>query len=958
MLQRKPLAAVGLCVAWITALVVVPAWAQQIDIVNNQPFDIHMPVQVRGVKLTDSATAAQQVGDDAVIVMSAPAGAKVQAPLEIPPNVRMRSRVELKPDANAVRIAFDGKDRGELAWGVIVRPIDPNGPQTQMKALDTKGDFAAGFSPLPLSFRKTGEGPVFETWSASASGSGLKLDVELRAYRAGFLDVSARYTNESAPTEDVYAAVICRWQQPSIHARTLCYDNRTSDFTGQAYSPFRHGQGRHLYFQRGVDWINTSFTAAGASPGSSALWLKDFTPSFTVHREKTDKVGPRWIGANTAQVAQEAQAKGDTIYSISEIARPNLRQHLSRLDHNVLPPPGEGLLIGSRMIFSGVPISEERADQHFIAYTGYNAQEKTSDGAKVSFGVPFTRFGTNYFPYSTLGENFVTLKQPGMSKDYYWPLAPETVKQYKRFADDIKRDLRIAKAMGFELIRLHHVELLWDNDADGKAYLTEQQRNDYLDFYFGELKNLGLKALLDIKTSPEETAKFVKRYRDLIDGVEIDNEILIFQIFDADVQYWKDVYKAIKEVAPDMPVHLTAHTNTGAFDRLNALGVPFDRVGAHAYMDSLDNINSGRNFGLAVADYATTVNKPPVITEWNWRFLTRMTPEARAEIYRPIFENILKTRAIADVYQFQFQDGLAMSPTTLKGIRHYELLNLSRRPKPEAMVMMELIQAYSNPAGATRLIGINRPVVELKDGGGVAEFTITNNSDNPLKCSARPEAAAGIVASMAHSPRVTLLLELEPGESKTYPMAISLPDDAKPGFYHVFLRIECGDGSRYGWAEARYAGAPKMDAQTSTEVAYESNALDFDFNRPIAVVYPVEASVMELEAAWVIYQTLESATGRVVDIFQANDLPDDVKKRGGIIYVSKGKADKPTIRLAPGSNEQGEQLIVTGKTQEDVTQAAMDLTLRYWKTAKDSGAAKIGLVAETTGTGGVKTDLD
>ena len=929
----------------LTSAIAPAADAQQIDVVNNQPFEINMPVQVRGVKLADGATSAQQVGEDAVVVVAAPAGATTRVPLEVPANVRMRNRVELKPAENAVGIAFDGKDVGSLAWGVVVRPVDPKGPKTQEKALDTKADFAGGFKPLALSFKKTGDGPVFETWTANASASGLKLDVELLAYRAGFLDVNARYTNESAPTEDVYAAIVCRWEQPNLAERVLCYDNKPATFDDGAFTPFRHGEGRHLYIQRGVDWINAKYDG-----GVAALWLNDFTPNFTTHhgpREgKTGMIGPRWLGANTAQVAQEAQASGNAVYSISEIARPNLAMYRARLADSVLPPPGEGLLIGSRMIFSGSAITDERADQHFIAYTGFNPQEKTAGGAKVTFGVPFTRFGTNYFPYSTLGENFVTLKQPGMSKEGYWPLAPETVKQYKLFADDIRRDLRIAKAMGFELIRLHHVELLWDNDPTGKPYLTEQQRNDYLDFYFGELKHLGLKALLDVKLSPERTADFVKRYRDLVEGVEIDNEVLIFQIYDADVQYWKDVYKAVKAVAPDMPVHLTTHTNTGAFERLNALGVPYDRVGSHAYMDSLENINSGKNFALAVADYATKVNKPPLITEWNWRFLTRMTPEARAKIYPPIFENILKTRCMPIVYQFQFNDGLAMNPAQLKGIRHYEQLNLSRRPKPEALEMVKLIQKYSDPSAPTRTLRADYAHVELKDGKGTAQVALANQSDKPLKLKAVVEAPADV--------KVTVLatIELKPGERQNLDVSIELPkgNDAPPGFYHVFVRLE-GEGGfvRYAWAEARHAGAPRLDRTPGDAVIYADDALSYDFNRPLAVVYPVEASIMELEAAWVIYQTMEAATGRVVDIYQSNDLPADVTN---IIWVGKGKADKPSIA------REGDRLLVTGKTQEDVTAAAMDLTLRYWTTAKDSGASKVGLVAESTGKGGVKTDLD
>ena len=924
----------------------IQADAQQIDVVNNQPFEINMPVQVRGVKLAEGATAAQQVGNDAVVIVAAPANATTRVPLEIPANARLRNRVELKPAGNAIAVAFQGNDLGTLAWGVVVRPVDPKGPRTQEKALDTKADFAAGFKPLALAFKKTGEGPVFETWTASASGSGLKLDVEMFAYRAGFLDVNARYTNESAPMENVYAAIVCRWEQPNVKSRTLCYDNKPQPFADGAYTLFRHGEGRHLYVQRGVDWIDAAYAG-----GASAVWLQDFTPNFTTHhgprKSKTgEEIGPRWLGANSAHVSQEAQAKGNAVYSISEIARPNLSGYAARLADNVLPPPGEGLAIGSRMIFSESATTDERADQHFIAYTGYNPQEKTKDGAKVSFGVPFARFGTNYFPYSTLGENFVSMKQAGMSKEGYWPLAPETVKQYKFFADEIRRDLRIAKAMGFELIRLHHVELLWDNDPSGKPYVSEQQRNDYLDFYFGELKHLGLKALLDIKVSPEETAKFVKKYRELIDGVEIDNEVLIFQIYDADVQYWKDVYKAVKEVAPDMPVHLTTHTNTGAFDRLNALGVPYDRIGAHAYMDSVEAINSGRDYGLAIADYATKANKPPLITEWNWRFLTRMTPQARAKVYPPIFENILKTKAIETIYQFQFNDSLAMNPTTLKGIRHYEQLNLSRRPKPEAMEMAKLIAKYSDPAGGARRISIDHPVVELKDRKGEAVFTITNTSDKPVNLTLREEKPdSGFVGG----PEGKFGVSLKPGESHKHRMGVQLTDKAKPGFYHAFVRLE-GDGLiRYAWAECRMAGGPEINAKTSDKVTYSGDALKFDLNRPLAVVYPVEASVMDLEAAWVIYQTLESATGRVVDIYQSNDLPAEIKN---VIWVGKGKGDKPTVM------REEDRLVVSGKTEQDVMAAAMDFTLRYWTTAKDSAASKVGLVAESTGKGGVKTDLD
>jgi hypothetical protein len=241
--------------------------------------------------------------------------------------------------------------------------------------------------------------------------------------------------------------------------------------------------------------------------------------------------------------------------------------------------------------------------------------------------------------------------------------------------------------------------------------------------------------------------------------------------------------------------------------------------------------------------------------------------------------------------------------------------------------------------------------VDLREGKNTVKVSFTNTSDTPRTVTATAEGPADLQLNLTGDGK----FEIGPDQTATALLEISLPDaaTAPPGFYHAFVRFDAGDGLlSYGWIEARKAGAPKLDPQTSADVIYSGDVLGFDFNRPLAVVYPVNCSVMELEAAWVIYQTLESATGRVVDIFQEDDLPADVKKRGGMIWVGKGKGDKPTI------TRNREQLIVSGKTPEETTLAAMDLTLRYWKTAKDSGAAKVGLVAEATDKGGVKTDLD
>jgi hypothetical protein len=924
-----------------------------VELVNNHAFDIHQPVRIRNIKLDAQSANAQQLGDDLIVIANV--AASQGRTLKIPDTAQSpEPRLKLEPTNDAISLGFDGKDLGTLAWDVIVHPADKD----KAEPVSTKRNFDESFEPLPLKFERSAQGPLFDTWSARADTDGVELVVELHAYHSGYLDSNVTFTNRSAPTKDVYAAVLCRWSQPQSatvagRSRTINCNNEILPFPPPIHTAFREGTERHLFVQRGVDWINTPIAGGG-----SVAWLNDFTPSFTVHKNATAKTPARWLGANTAQLAQEAQATDNALYSITEIARPNIKSYRARLDDNVLPQPNEDpLTIVSRLIFSDSAMTDQQVDNHFVSLVSYRHLDKTeAGGIRHTFGVPFTRFGTNYFPYSTLGENFITKRIPNMSKEGYWPLSPETVNQWPLFVDDVRRDLRILKAMGFEISRLHHFELLWDkNPKTDRPYVDPVKRQEYLDFYFGELKNLGLKALLDIKISPEETAELVAHYKPQIEGVEIDNEIVLFMIPDNDVQYWKNVYAAVKQVAPEIPVHLTGHTNTGAFNRLIKLGVPFDKVGAHAYMDAIEAIPSARGYSLAVADYASELNKEPVITEWNWRFLTRMTFEERAKVYPPIFENVLKTRCMPTMYQFQFQDSLAMNPTTLKGMRRYEQILLSRRPKPEALEMMKLITKYGSANHPNRLVDIPIQDVEVgPDGRALLSFKITNTSGKPLQLSASVDHPQGMQATIDRSAQ----FELQPSDTAVVPVQVSLANgaDAKCGFYHVFLRLEGPDNLlRYGWAIVRKPGAPTLDKQVNegATVKYSDGALDFDFNRPLTVVYSKDCTPLELESAWTLFITLESATGREVEIYQ-DDKPGAKGGEGrGLILVGADQQSDPTVKL-----ESNDRLIVTGKNSELVAQAAMDLTLRYWMHAKDSVARRVGLVEQPSGKSGVKTDLE
>lgn len=964
--------ALSLVLAWRSAPLAVVKDLPRVEVVNNFPFAIRVPVRVRANvqrrgsawRTTDNHPA-QITPDGYVFVEELPANTGRTFTLRDTggatgnnANRNTARSLAAQPDeAGGLRLIYRGQAMGRLNWDVIVRPA----------AAEKSLNHAAEFRALPLHFTRGADGEVFTEWTGAGERDGLAISVTARIYADGFLDTTITLRNVSAPeTKNKYAAVVARWEQPQVlKPRTVNYDNHLTALAESGATQFRAGEGRHLFVQRGVDWIASTFAA-----NQSAAWLNDFAESSTVHQDATDKRKSSFIGANIPQLGQEARADANNLYSITEVARSNISYYRSRFVDKLLPAQTDApLAFSSRIVFNDSAMTNERADQLFLAYAGYREEQAAAQSARIAYGVPFVRFGTSYFPYSTLGENFDSLKLPGMDRDAYWPLAADTVTQWRLFADDIRRDLRLAKAMGFEIIRLHHLELL--APVDGKT------KQEYLDFLFKEMRHLGLRALLDVQLPPEQVAALVARYRDVVDGVEVENEVLIFGIADGREKYWNSVYDAVKRVAPEIPVHLTASTNTGSFTRLQQLGGSSDRIGEHMYMDSVEAIPSARGFALASASYAAKVNKPPLITEWNWRGLTRMTPEARAKIYAPIFENVLLTHSMPEIYQFQFQESLAMNPRTLTGIRHYEPLWLSRRLKPEAFELMRLIEKYSSPDAPNRLVKIEQvPLTLNANGEGVANFRVTNTGNRSLTLRAVVEVPSNVTATLQSENAATL--RLPPNAFANILVRISLKKSAGemlPGFHYIFLRLEDGNKFvRYGWAEARLEGAPPIDAATKSAINYGSDALAFNFNRPLAVVYGDGAPVLELETASALTNSLESATGRPVQMYELHDLPADMRARGALVVVGTAKTNAlaalvandlpPDIRNAkqfvarvPNGATRSEWLVIGGASAEDAETAAMDLIVRYWKFAKDSASRRVGLVRKELPRGGDPTLL-
>ncbi|HVV00832.1 MAG TPA: hypothetical protein VHH88_05680 [Verrucomicrobiae bacterium] len=901
-------------------------------LVNHQPFPIRMPFALKGAGSLAPSNAApgavfQSDGSNVWFVASLAPGEKKSIPNFETSYGTAKKAFRAVPAETGLRLEFDGKDAGTLSWDVVLKP---SGFETSTDAVPS---FNRVFEPMPLQFHVIRSGPVFDSLEASAQTKGLDLSIHARAFHAGFLEVDGQLRNQSAvETSNIYAAAVCRWDQPNFNSRTLCYDNHISALGGNSSSPFRRGEGRHQFIQRGTDWVRTEFF-----DDLCAAWLNNFDPSFTIEVPATAKTPAHYAGANLPQLGQETQTKGDRLYLITEIARSNIRSFRDRLKDNILPPEGESVSWRNLLALGSEQLDERRADELFTGWTSYNRQTLTNGTARVSFGVDSVRFGTSYFPYSTLGENFDDWKLPGMDREGFWPLAADTVTHWQLFADDIRRDLRIAKSMGFQLIRLHHFELL--------APIDKTIRRQYLDFLFGELRHLQLKALLDIYASPEEITDLLSRYGDVVDGVEIENEVLIWGIPLDRPTYWNSVYDAVKAAAPNVKVNLTGYNNTGMFNRLNQLGVKYDRVSLHSYIDTLAAIPSGRGYALALASYASAHDKTPIITEWNWRGLTRMTEAARAQVYPGIMGGAVGTRGIRDFYQFQFNETLCANPRTGRGnvLRHYELLHLSRRPKLEAFALMNIIQKYSSPHEPLHDVRADTsPVVLDAKGRGEAKVTLQNNGDAPQSLWVTVEGPAALNASLSEPRNFTL----SPRQERALTVRLKATDQ-RPGYYHCFLRIEgVSAGLKYAEIEASKPGIPAFDGAEPL----------VDWSLPVKVLYGANASSLEVETAIAIAETLEAATGKPVEALPITEFAFSEAGADLLLFVGTPETNE---RIPAFSNPAAVQggfvesiplqtgglgLAVTGRSSREVEQAGMNFILSYWKNARDSAAGKIPLV--------------
>ena len=826
------------------------------------------------------------------------------------------------PSGERLDLRWSGKVLASLELALVVLPGTTAGTDAVMPAFD----------PLQIRWKEQPGG----TLAGVIEQQGYELEITLVPDGAGWLSAHARLTRVGDSPGRAYVALVRRVTvQGGIDSARIRFNGRVFD---GASSP--ESWSRDFWYSSGVEWISWKTGAL------SMVAVNGYSPVPTIQRDSV------WVQGSHFYVWGRTRRDGNQLYLISELSGPNPNQAKSgymRVTPYAPMPKGDTVDLSWRLAVAQRP-SARWEDSQLRVFAGYQAVHADSGVETMELGTPAVSFGTSYFPYSTFTENFDYYRTPGLDRETWWPFSPVMWSNWRAFVPRMQTDLHIIRAMGFEWVRLHHLELL--QEMDRKEALA------FLDFYTSQARELGLRILVDTEGPADWVTLIASRYGDVIRRIEVENEVLIPGIGPGDAERWTSLYRAAKRADPEAQVFFTSAGNDGVFERLRTLGVPFDRVGLHAYKHGPEWKEALSSHALAAAGYARSRGKFVTLGEFNWKGLTRLSPEERRKEFAAVYEAMLAPRAIPELFQFQFHETFGVNPSIARrsGVRHYETISLDRRPKPEAYELMRLIRQYARPDAPVRELPVTIPEARFVDGRASVPFTIANRSGHALAVDLTAMAFGGVDARLASASK----LSLGPGDSARGTIELRLGPGARPGTYHHFLRVAYGDRAAYGWGVAANPGAPVFEKQSPLKelVAYPQGAdvvQRFDWSEPVAVAFGPKAPALEMEMAYLVANTLQSATGRPVRLSSTADLPDSLARAGNLILVGTRESNPLLSSTTPqhvrdrgvvllrkrGSAAQW--LLLTGSTSSAVQAAATDFVLRFWKNAKDSGFRITGM---------------
>lgn len=816
-----------------------------------------------------------------------------------------------------------------------------------------------------LSFRRTFEryGPGFAEFHYESRGgrfNDYQLNVVHRVYASGAIDTEVTVRTLELRTPETYLAIAKFVPSAAGEGAVVRWKGDLISLPAGSVSPLRTVRSDN--WTRDVNWLALGTTVGGEL--ARPLMARNVNGLTRVHRKTLRNV-------NDFLINEYAVGTDTGWVLLSEIAREQLVLKNYIPLQFVPPAPDETVVLEFRTLAPGRHTGQS-IDEAYTAYAGHQGASIAVQGElNVEFGVPGVQFGTSLFPNSTYGENFEFWRSAGLiggrlnKKDLnrWWP----RFKHAHRFKEEIRRDLRIANAMGLDWIRIHH----FDSPDFREDYLqTEDGRwmLEFLDFIANTARECGIGIFLDFALSPNDSAFVAREYGDVIRYYEIQNEVLInpgaqLKLFD----YWLEVRDRIEKERPGSPVFITGAAQFfGIFDGLAQRGVTFNTTGQHGYVDRREIPAHFRDIAVSLGGYASRRGTHALNSEFNWRMITRETEEAQAAHFTELATHLLEPRAIPLALQFQFQETFCVPPRTRGAMRHYEPLRVDRTPKPQARAYSDIIRKYSLPDNRLRQLAIAIDEVTLEAG---TEFTydvnIENISGRPLSVKLAPKMPAGLVTA---SPEVSL--DLKAGEKRVISRQGKAATELKPGVYHFFEEARFEDDVLFGWGISRHVARPQLDLEQPLlrDVSYEGGVdmlNQLDLTSFASTVFGEDAPALEVDWALYIYHSLRCATGVPVTREKDSTLSVEEAAAKNLILVGTPSSnslinaiatelpasfpDLPrgtglvTRVNAPLGRKDVVWLVVTGADATGVERAASDFLYRYWRFAKDAIAFGDGM---------------
>ncbi|MCP4285775.1 MAG: hypothetical protein GY792_15170 [Gammaproteobacteria bacterium] len=651
-------------------------------------------------------------------------------------------------------------------------------------------------------------------------------------------------------------------------------------------------------------------------------------------------------------------AKRDGYYMISEIANDlNTENYIGA--SNVLPDLGETVLLHFRLLEQDNENDTAVIDRAFTAWNGYRKVIKGVSGPHIEYGVENVRFGTSYFPHSTLIENFKYWRVKDAYGQSWWPISA-SVWEYGK--EEIKRDLRIAKALGLDMIRIHwNPNTLNSSLSGGNGHINffeSPNTLNYLDFIFKEIKGNQMDVLFDSFLSAKERDLLLERYSDYIDYYEIENEVLNGGVYNSKLERWKEAIRMTRKKDPSAQVLMTAAQQMLSNYREFVKRAPdVTALGHHAYVDHGHQPTFAKETALSFGNFASRRGYNPINTEFGWRMIARRSEEYQANHFREVFGHFLSQQAVPELFQFQFNENFCVPPETRGALRHYDLLRKDGTAKPQTMEFKKLIRAYAGPEHVVNQVSIEIPDFELKSGQQAVNVTVKNTCKETVTIASELILPGGLKGK-----NKKLSFTLAPGETKQITRSFQVPEDASPGFYHFFEKVTFNEKLHYGWGVGNLVKEPKLDIEQPLipKVFYKGGVeslKDVELAKVDRIIFGEKASSLEVDWAYYIFFSLRSATGTLIKRYSDQDVLKEKDYKHTFLLVGNEKTNKliPMLlrkedyTIPEGLKDRGiisvcrskiaqEQriILITGNTKQLIERAASDFLYRYWRYAKDA----------------------